>query len=200
MRTYEAPKITGVPNWEQIPVASIDHRLWSDVDGISPTAQLCWNEQGLFVRLQTREENIRSTLTAPLDPVCEDSCLEFFFCPEPSDDRYFNIEANPNGTLYVGYGLPGAHRCRLHRDNLKELLQVKPFTLPGGWGLELFVPADFIQIFSPGCTLCQGHILRANFFKCGDKTVAPHYMAWNKVATPQANFHQPEFFGNIILK
>ncbi len=199
MKIYEVPHITGKPDWTAIPRVGIDNYLWSDVRSIVPSAQMAWDEENLYVRLQAIEPHILCRFTGNVDEVCNDSCLEFFFCPGQVGDRYFNIEGNPNGALYVGYGRPGADRCRLLHSDFKELFQVTPFTVPGGWGLELTVPVSFIRIYAPDFMPEKGMTLRANFFKCGDETVQPHYMAWNPVEVPLPNFHLPEFFGELKL-
>ncbi len=198
MKTYHVTYTQGKPDWTQIPNADMDNYLWSDVRTVIPSAQAAWDEEHLYIRLQAIEPHILRRFTGTLDPVCRDSCLEFFFCPK-NDDRYFNFETNPNGALYVGYGRPGEKRCRLHRENFGKLFQVTPFEIPGGWGMELTVPAEFIRIFVPDFTLQRGMTLRANFFKCGDETKQEHYMAWNPVGAPEPNFHLPEFFGELVL-
>lgn len=199
MKTYEVTRVNGQPDWQSIPVAPIDQYLWSDVRSILPSAQAAWDEDALYVRLQAIEPHILRRFTGDMDMVCEDSCLEFFFCPEPEGDRYFNFEGNPNGSMYIGYGRPGKARCRLYRGDFRDVFQVTPFDIPGGWGLELRIPVSFIQIFVPNFRLYSGQVLRANFFKCGDETPQEHYMAWNPVDVPAPNFHLPEFFGEIKL-
>lgn len=199
MKHYTVSRVTGQPDWSQIPVAPIDQYLWSDVRTILPSAQLAWDEDALYVRLQAIEPHILRRFTGTLDEVCKDSCLEFFFCPVPGD-RYFNFECNPNASLYVGYGRPGHDRCRLHRGNFRELFQAKPFEIPGGWGIELRIPVSFIQIFVPDFRLYSGLQLAGNFFKCGDETQQEHYMSWNPVEVPHPNFHLPEYFGQLTLQ
>ena len=199
MRTYEIPHISGKPNWDEIPSVAIDSYLWSDVRSILPSAQMAWDEDALYVRLQAIEPHILRRFTGKMDAVCKDSCLEFFFCPK-NDNRYFNFEGNPNGAMYIGYGLPGSDRCRLYRDNFAEIFSVTPFDIPGGWGLEYRIPVSFIQIFVPDFALHSGMTLQGNFFKCGDETVEEHYMSWNPVGFPKPNFHLPEYFGNIVLQ
>ena len=98
MKTYEVTAISGQPDWQNIPTAAIDTYLWSDVRSIIPSAQAAWDEDALYVRLQAIEPHILRRFTGTLDEVCKDSCLEFFFCPEETGDRYFNFEANPNGS------------------------------------------------------------------------------------------------------
>lgn len=199
MKTYEVIRTAGAPDWQKVPAIQIDNRLWSDVDGITPSAQVCWDEDALYVRLQTLEENILRRFTGDMDPVCTDSCLEFFFCPEPGN-RYFNFETNPNGSLYLGFGKPGAERCRLYREDFRDIFHIRPFDIPGGWGIELKIPVSFVRIYVPEFQLHAGLELRGNFFKCGDETAAPHYMAWSKVEFPIPRFHLPEYFGTLLLK
>ena len=122
MKNYEVVRTHGRPDWQTVPVAPIDQYLWSDVRTIVPSAQAAWDEDALYIRLQAIEPHILRRFTGTLDEVCKDSCLEFFFCPVEGD-RYFNFECNPNGAMYVGYGRPGAQRCRLPRGNFKEILQ-----------------------------------------------------------------------------
>lgn len=200
MKTYEVIRTVGAPDWQAVPSVNIETRLWSDVDGIHPSAQVCWDEDALYVRLQTLEEHILRRFTGDLDMVCLDSCLEFFFRPENEGDRYLNFECNPNGSLYLAFGRPGSQRCRLYRSDFRQIFQLRPFDIPGGWGIELKVPVSFVRIFVPEFQLHAGLELRGNFFKCGDETVAPHYMAWNPVEVSHPNFHLPEFFGRLILK
>lgn len=199
MRSYALTRVFGKPDWNTIPSVAIDHYLWSDVRSITASAQVAWDEEALYVRLQAQEKDIRRIYTGEFDPVCEDSCLEFFFCPEEKDHRYFNFEANPNGALYVGFGGLRHRRCRLHRPDFKTLFQVQPFETPGVWGIELRIPVSFIQIFDPGFQLYPGKIIRGNFYKCGDKTAQPHFMSWNRVGTETPDFHQPDYFGQLTL-
>ena len=199
MKTYEAIRISGTPDWNQIPETPIDHYLWSDVRSIRAFAQLCWEPDALHVRLRAVEPNILSRYDGLLDPVFCDSCLEFFFCPG-SDDRYFNFECNPKGSLYVGFGRANPQRARLYREDWKSLLQTQPFTTDDGWGISLRIPASFIRWFVPDFKPAAGLTLRGNFFKCGDETLQPHYMSWNRVESATPCFHLPAFFGTIVLK
>lgn len=200
MKQYEVTRISGQPNWENIPALQIDSYLWSDVRSIIPSAKAAWDEEALYIRLEAIEPHIRRCYTGDLDMVCEDSCLEFFFCTEYDSDRYFNFEGNPNGSMYIGFGRPGADRYRLYSSRFQELFQITPYDIPGGWGLEMRIPVSFIQLYAPDFKLYSGLTLRANFFKCGDKTQQEHYMSWNPVDVPNPNFHLPEFFGEITLK
>ena len=197
MRTYLVNHVLSQPDWSNIPILSIDQHLWSDVRTIIPSAQLAWDENALYVRLQAVEPHIRREYNGTLDPVWLDSCLEFFFCPEQHSNRYFNFECNPNGSLFVGFGNPSNERCRLHRQDWKSLLQLTIFESSGSWGLEMRIPVSFIKIFVPEFELYSGLTLRANFYKCGDLTKQEHYIAWNPIDVSCRSFHSPQFFGKI---
>lgn len=199
MRTYDIVHTNGKPDWNTVSAVQLDHHLWSDVKSIVPQAQVAWSEDALYIRLTVKEENILRRHTGPLAPVYQDSCLEFFFSPE-SNDRYFNFEFNPNGAFYAGFGKPDVMRYRLQEDYLPEVLQVSPFEFSGGWGVEFTVPISFVQIFVPDFELAAGKTLRGNFYKCGDETVQPHFIAWNPVEHPTPCFHLPQYFGALSLK
>ena len=70
-------KISGTPDWDNIPVLPIDRVLWTDDTGVRALGQLCYDEENLYVHLRAFEKDIRAENTEPLSPVHEDSCLEF---------------------------------------------------------------------------------------------------------------------------
>ena len=39
--------------------------------------------------------------------------------------------------------------------------------------------------------------MRANFYKCGDKTLQPHFLSWSPIHSEKPDFHRPEDFGII---
>ena len=96
-RTYDAPDFSAV---EALP---IDTLLWCPEVPITASAQLCYDDSAIYVRLSAQEPNIRAEERGPLGVPCVDSCLEFFFCPIAGDDRYLSIECNPNGCLFLGF-------------------------------------------------------------------------------------------------
>jgi hypothetical protein len=64
------------------------------------------------------------------------------------------------------------------------------------WQVELQIPLSLIfrdrQPVFP-------QILKANFYKCADKTKQPHFLSWQPIRLPKPDFHRPEFFGEIVL-
>lgn len=197
MKTYTIMQKTEPFSWDAIPALSIDTLLWSPKVPITAQAQICYDSNALHIRLSAAEPNIRSEETGLLGAPCEDSCLEFFFCPDPEDSRYFNIEFNPVGCMYLGFGGPyGLVRL------IPEEAPIQPqiTRAADGWNLEYSIPYSFIRQFFPHFSPVSGGQIRANCYKCGDSTVQPHFLSWNPVDLPEPCFHCPEFFGVMRFK
>lgn len=198
MREYTAQHCNGMPNWADVPAVNIDQKLHPTDANVTAQAQLCYDEHALYVRLSAQEEQIRAELTGKLDEICEDSCLEFFFCPAENDPRYFNIECNPNGCLFLGFGSNVDELVRLIPEN--PSIQPVAKQIPGGWETIYAIPYSFIRMFFPGFSPASGSTMRANFYKCGDKTEIPHYLCWNQVPQQRCAFHNPGAFGLVYFK
>lgn len=194
MNTYTIKKKGAVLDWAQIPSVEMTHYYREHVPEISATAQLCYDEKALYVRLTAKEQNIRAEYNDLLGAPCEDSCLEFFFCPNPDDTRYLNFEYNPNCCLYLGLA-----------TNINDLVRLIPeFGYPfnpvakrteNGWEISYEIPYEFVGRFFPGFSPKSGDTIRANFYKCGDLTEKEHYLSWNLITGETLSFHRPSDFG-----
>lgn len=193
MREYTVQKITGTPDWDTVPSLPIDCLLWSPEVPIRAQAQLCYDADALYVRLLAVEPHIRAEETGPLGAPCEDSCLEFFFSPMNGDARYFNIECNPNGCVYLGFGSCIEDLVRLLPEQMPIVPQVE-YT-QGGWQVTYSVPFAFVCRFFPDFCPVSGSTIRANCYKCGDATLQPHFLSWNPVTSETPAFHRPQDFG-----
>ena len=192
-------KIHGAPDWSQIPVMPIDNLLWTEKVEITAQAQLCWDEENLYVCLAATEPNIRMKETGPLAVCCFDSCLEFFFKPDNNRKQYLNFEMNPNAALWVAYGTGKKDSVRLLPRKPRKLFDQQVTFTPHGWELTYRIPFEFIRRFFPGFAPKVGDSMRANAYKCGDKTVVPHYLAWNPIPYKHPAFHCPRHFGLVIF-
>ena len=195
MKEYTVIRCPETLDWAEIPAISMDELLLPTNAQVTAQAQVCYDDAYLYVRLCAKEQNIRAEHKGLLDEVCEDSCLEFFFCPLPGDKRYINIECNPNGAMYIGMGT-GVH------DLIRLVFaEQSPFApqiqrTDDGWQIVHAIPYTFIRQFFPEFSPVPGYSIRANFYKCGDLTPEPHYLMWNPVPqAPCASFHQPDYFG-----
>lgn len=199
MREYIIVRRPEPMDWANVPELEIDNVLWDTEAGVRAWGQLCWDEEALYLRLRAREAHIRAEHPAEekLAAVCEDSCLEFFFSPAPGDARYFNIEYNPNACLYLGFGGERAKRVRLIPK--RDPFEPETRRTSEGWEIAYRVPFDFLRQFCPDFAPKPGDALRANCYKCGDKTVREHYLSWNPVASPAPDFHRPQDFGRMVF-
>lgn len=126
--------------------------------------------------------------------------MEFFFRPVEGDLRYFNLEINPNGQMYIGFGPNMPKLVRLVLQEEDTLLKKKCNYTEDGWEVFYTFPVEVIRVFFPGYELKSGMKIYANSYKCGDETVKPHYIAWNPVELVNPSFHEPEHFGLMILE
>lgn len=191
-------KRVDTPDWDKLNAVELHETGWLEPAGISASAKICHNGENIYVRFEACEKNIRAQLTDPLSQVCEDSCVEFFLAPDINDERYINFEWNPLGTLYLGFGGKRDARMRLIVKKPVELFAPAPFRTENGWGMEFKIPVHFIRTLCPSFTL-EGKCA-CNFYKCGDCTIAPHYLAWSRPLTEKPDFHRREFFGTLIFE
>lgn len=196
MRTHMISRKPETLDWAQIPSVQIDHLLWSPPVDITATAQICYDDQALYLHLSATEAHIRAEHTGLLDQPCEDSCLEFFFSPCDGDNRYFNFEFNPNCCMYLGIGTGVEDLVRLIPGE-QTLFHPKAARTADGWEITYQIPFSFIKRFFPEFSPSSGKTMRANFFKCGDLTVQEHYLSWNKVTSETPAFHRTCDFGML---
>lgn len=190
-------KYTSFPDWDNIPAIRLVHTGWLTPCAVTAKAQLCHNRHSLFLRMEAEENHIRATFTGLLDPVCNDSCMEFFFAPLEDDERYFNFEYNPLGTLNLGFGMGRDTRVRQVVKN-PSIFHMEPFTTQKGWGITLAIPLDFIRLYFPTFTF-SGKAC-GNFYKCGDETNLPHYLAWAPLTCDTPDYHRREDFGSLVFE
>ena len=196
-RQYQIQKITGKPDWNKIEKAPIDQKLWLLCEQVSAYAQLAYDDSRLYVRLHAEEPTIRAENTGMLDQPCQDSCLEFFLSPAEGDARYLNIEMNPNCCLYFGIGTGRDDLVRLLPTQGVGALNAHCTRSETGWDLYYSLPFSLLRLFFPA--FHPHGIMRGNFYKCGDLTQQEHYLAWNRVACAEPDFHRPEFFGELVF-
>ena len=199
MKSYIITKKNEELNWNNVPALQVDTVQWLPDAGISAQAQLCYDEEAIYVRMTAKEANIRAQETGEVGMPCLDSCLEFFFCPMPHNKTYFNVEMNPNCCLYLGIGTDRYDLIRLlsHDENP---FGAEAARTEDGWQLTYRIPVAFVQRFFPEFKAESGAMMRGNFYKCGDLTVQEHYYAWNPVETENPDFHLSEYFGKLYFE
>ncbi len=181
--------------WDKASAVKLDH-AWND---LFPTpyntfARMVHGDDGFAIKMTTDEWPLRITAMKLNDAVCADSCMEFFFTPNTVDKDYINIEMNAAGISLTCIGEKRGNRPRLNIEG--EGVIVETLIRPErGWEVMLYVPYSFAEKYFSKVE----KTFRANFYKCGDKTDLPHYSTWNPVLLEKPDYHQPSFFGKIIL-
>ncbi len=195
--------------WERIDPVIIDNYPW-DENGYKPKVEVrfFYTESRLYLHFMSYESEIRAVYRNMNEPVYTDSCVEFFFNPDPDkDDRYFNFEINAIGTLLLELG-SGRNNRLMIQDVSQTIFNIKSSISPDSveeyrgdaWTLEFSIPYCFIEKYYGKQDFSSGKRMKGNFQKCGDKTKFPHYGSWNRIDTPEPDFHRPEYFGDLILE
>jgi len=185
-------------DWREVPELEIAERVRPRETQAEAFAQIAYTPDELLVCLTAQEPEIRREEKGLLGAPCNDSCLEFFFCPMEGDLRYFNFEWNPNGCLYLGFatGPKDLIRLVIAEEKQKELFCPQIHVAEGEWSVRFRIPYTFIRQFFPDFCAETGKAIRGNFYKCGDKLAQPHSLAWNMITRQgEMRFHTPEEFG-----
>ncbi len=145
--------------------------------------------------MRAKEADIKAEYEEPLSPVCNDSCLEFFFKADGEED-YINFEINPNGCMCIQFG--GKERFDIVRENGREYFGVSTARTEDGWEVFYRIPLKFIRMFYNDFNFDRD--IMANMYKCGNHTVHKHFIAWSRIDTEKPNFHLPEFFKRMAFE
>ena len=199
--TYHIAKINGqAPTidseiWEKAETGVIACQPW---EGYSPaprtTFQLIRYDGGFCIRMHTDEIHLRAEETKENGSVCEDSCMEFFFKPDPHDGNYINFEVNPRGVMHVGLGKDRYGRQLI--DEPRTTFRVETRAEEGDWTLKYEIPDAFLLRYFGKLN----PVFRGNFYKCGDLTDHPHYATWAPVYTEKPDYHVSDFFGMLKME
>lgn len=203
--------------WTGVSAAPIDHFLpSSSANRPQVQARLAHDDQALYLQYRViGEKNVTARHTALGSMVCEDSCVEFFFQPDPRQSGYLNFEFSCRGVLLC-YFIEDATRTN---DGFARFRVIEPadlahvLTYPSlssddiknqtaatqDWTLGVRIGLDWIAQQTESAVIQSGWKARGNFYKCAELSGLPHYACWNPVSGPP-NFHQPQYFGELHFK
>jgi len=162
------------------------------------------SNDSIFIKYSVRGSMLRAIYSNDLEPVNEDSCVEFF-CKLPDSDYYMNFEFNCIGTCNASKRKSKTEG--VVRYTLDELAQIKRYPsigrrafneMEGMFEWELTVKIPFTLMGIDPTNLPKK--MMGNFYKCADGTDSPHYVSWSPIKTEKPNFHCPEFFGELIFE
>jgi len=157
-------------------------------------------EDSLVVDFRVSGLDLRALNTEDNGCQWEDSCVEFFV-EDPDGSVYYNFEINALGKVLAAEGASRSDRKVRPAEEMESILRIAEVAEAQDsegihtWRVAVVIPFELIGV-DPEALPAK---LRANFYKCGDKTAHPHFLSWNPVETPHPDFHRPEFFGELIL-
>jgi len=172
-----------------------------------PYAPLCSgriarSEDALVVDFRVSGLDLRALNLQDNGRQWEDSCVEVFI-QNPESPEYYNFEINALGKVLACRGVAREGRTVRPAEEMEQIVRFASFEGPqdyeGGlwtWRVVVLIPFELIGADPENLP----RSIRANFYKCGDKTAHPHFVTWSPVDTPRPDFHRPEFFGTLNLR
>lgn len=181
-------------------IFKIENFPW-DEGGYKPetTVELSYDDDGFEVHFMTNETSLRMTETKNNTDIYCDSCMELYaqFVPE-SDLSYINFEINPNAAVFCSKSTC-RENSKLIESDIIDTFGARTKVGDAGWEAWINIPINFIKKEFPSYEHKNGAAIKANFYKCGDKTGHIHFGCWKNIRWSEPDFHRPEFFGEIIL-
>jgi len=198
------------PEWQKIQAIQFQNHM-GQLPGFVPQVHLkmMYNDESLFVIFKVDDQFVRCITDKINGPVYEDACVEFFFAPDKNyPNRYFNLEVNCGGTALFHYNTI-ARKEKVHLTdeeiNHVEIAHSLPKIVdpeikePVTWTIEYRIPIDILKKYSQIDIPEKGTRWKANFYKIAESGSNIHFITWTQVNLPKPDFHQPEFFGEIVF-
>lgn len=187
-------------NWNIVNKAYIDENGWNSISNYVSFAQMVFiKDYGFIVKLICKEKNPWANCLKDGDPVYNDSCLEAFFLFDGK--RYVNFETNSLGVRLQAIGENRHNRQSILEHNIRPVLEKDK----EGWSITIDIPLSKIEDIYKDFDIGQiksGFAFKGNFYKTGlyPSSGQAHYYMWNRINTPEPDFHQPSQFGTLIIK
>jgi len=188
-------------------ILKIDNVNWPEAFPEKPevTVEVKNDHEALYLTYKVKGEQLRAVTKDDQGPVWEDSCVEFF-CQVPGDRHYMNFECNCIGAMVGSRRLGRAEEVKpLPAEEMAHIQRTCSFPREAfeekdglfEWTVELAIP---LRLIFGEKKIAFPQKLKANFYKCADKTKKPHFLSWQPIDLPKPNFHCPEFFKEITLE
>ena len=188
-------------------ILKIDNVNWPEAFPEKPevTVEVKNDHEALYLTYKVKGEQLRAVTKDDQGPVWEDSCVEFF-CQVPGDRHYMNFECNCIGAMVGSRRLGRAEEVKpLPAEEMAHIQRTCSFPREAfeekdglfEWTVELAIP---LRLIFGEKKIAFPQKLKANFYKCADKTKKPHFLSWQPIPLPKPDFHCLEFFKEITLE
>lgn len=192
--------------WKNTTVLELTNYMGEKPEHFPKTqVKVLYESENVYVAFRVEDQYVKAVTDSRHGSVYKDSCVEFFFTPDPAlENVYFNLEINCGGMMLFCYhdnnkniekyiDETDCEKIEIHHT-LPEMI-TEEIEEPTVWTLSYKLPLDVVSKY---CNITQpkpGVIWKANFYKCADMTSHPHWLTWSPVQHPTPNFHLPEYFG-----
>lgn len=176
-------------------------------------AKCACDGENLYLFFEIKDQYLNAVHKNWNDPVCQDSCVEFFVMP--GNGSYINFETNCIGNMLASHvtdwrrinGTGPLAECKMFIEEDFNRIRIFPslkapvedVSEKVDWRMGLIIPLDLIRKYIPEADAASGKVWKANFYKCGGMKGYGHYLSWNPVAE-ELNFHRPDCFGSLIFE
>lgn len=192
--------------WNRATVADIDVFPWdTGKTREEASVRALYDQDALYLQYRVEDEHIMADVTALNGPVYQDSAVECFAAPLPTDNQYFNFEVNCIRTVHLGWGPDRTSREHVDPE-IADAIRVNtsvdgPVTEPDRddrrWWLAAALPFEALsrligrEVFSGPGTVWKG-----NFQRLGGGN---EYAVWSPIEASEPDFHRPESFGRFVF-
>ncbi len=194
--------------WSMANTLTLNNKIINDPVFVPKTeVKMMYNEEYIYVIFKVEDKYVRSVLTEINSPVSNDSCVEFFFSPEPTGlNGYFNLEINAGGTSLMRfqkrYNIDKIPMDIEDIENIEIAHSLPKIVDPEiiqstTWVIEYRISLKMLNKYYKITMPAKGIRWYGNFYKIGNETSNPHYLTWNKIEDDDPHFHLPEYFGII---
>lgn len=196
--------------WPGIEALTLTHWMGPRPDPFPEVrARIAYDSEHLHLHFEVKDWHVRAIAEQDQDPVCGDSCVEFFFAPDPENpSAYVNLEINCGGTLLLhtqtgprtGQKVITREACALIHRSASLPRQVIP-EQPGplDWEVTCSLPFAMLERHCGMRHPAPGTHWRGNFCKCADATSHPHWLTWAPIPGKKPDFHRPDAFRSLCF-
>ena len=200
------------PAWKNVQPVELTFYMGEKPEHIPGVqAKVAYDDANIYVIFRVDDNYIKAVAAKNQDPVCRDSCVEFFFTPGVDiSSGYMNMETNCCGKMLLYFQKSrGVGIVEVADEDLAkiEIARSLPFNTiadeiqtPTVWTLEYRLPISVMEKYMPVVKPGKGVVWKGNFYKCADQTSKPHWLTWSYVGKPKPDFHRPDFFGTLVFE
>ncbi len=196
------------PQWQNAVEVKLNYHIGEGTTHHPDTrVKMLYDNHGIAGVFHIDDRYVLGKTTGDQQPVCHDSCVEFFIHPA-GDPKYYNFEMSCTGNLLLYH----VTDCRaeifdvmpqseldtiVRRSSLPK--QVFPeITDPVEWEMSFYIPIDFFVRNSGVSPKLAGQVWQGNFTKCADDSSHPHWLTYLPLS--QLDFHLPKEYTDFIFE